>query len=184
MKDNDFIQRIEAHRHEFYAYLHRQLWDKNLVDDVFSQAMLTVWEKRDQFMEGTNFRAWIYKIPTFKSFSSNKRTSRNVIRLEDIGENFEPEDDRPQDGSLHWHEGCDEALPQAPKRLSEKKRACLLMRSLKGLSYKEIADSVGIPMGMVMTHLHRARKKLKRELAPLAKERGWDSTTSKKEDQA
>ena len=87
MNSEDFTLLIEQHRHEFYTYIYRQLWDKSQCDDVFSQAMMTAWEKIDSFQEGSNFRAWVYQIMTYKCLSTNKAKHKySQVSLEDLRE--------------------------------------------------------------------------------------------------
>jgi RNA polymerase sigma-70 factor (ECF subfamily) len=182
VKEQDFIDHLERHRDEFYGYLFRQCWDRSQVEDVFSQAMLTIWEKRSQFREGSNFRAWAYQILTYKAFNNNKKEHKNLIRLSDLSPDFDPEDEKEivpiNFDHQNWAEHCDEAIPQALNRLSDHERACLLLRSIDELSYKEIAASVELPIGTVMTHLHRARKKCQHWLGDVAKQQGWVSDRS------
>jgi RNA polymerase sigma-70 factor (ECF subfamily) len=178
VQEEAFIEKLEEHRNEFYAYVYRQLWNKSLVEDVFSQGVLTAWEKRNTFREGTNFRAWVYRILTFKCFNLNKRESKNIIHIEDMGENFDLEDQSStplQHDIEHWLQECDDEIPKALEQLSDKERACFLMRSMEELSYKEISEATQLPMGTVMTHLHRARKKMQERLQAYAQENGWTS---------
>jgi RNA polymerase sigma-70 factor (ECF subfamily) len=179
-----FIEKLEQHRDEFYAYIYRQIWDKSQVDDIFSQAMLTAWEKRNSFKDGTNFRAWVYKIITFKCFNNNKKEAKNIIHFEDLGENYDSEDPstEPYPKNMeNWLQDCDEAIPEALNHLNEKERACFLLRTMEELSYKEISDATDLPMGTVMTHLHRARKKLKNKLMDFAHELGWQEKKAPKQ---
>lgn len=167
MLPEEFTQLIENHRHEFYSYIYRQLWDKSLCDDIFSQSLMTAWEKRMNFEQGSNFRAWMYKIITFKCFTANKQKQRQgQVSLDDLHEDFEPEDVSTHAfQSENWIQDCDEAIPHALDQLHDHERSCLLLRAMGNYSYKEIAEMVSIPMGTVMTHLHRARKKMQKHLS-------------------
>jgi RNA polymerase sigma-70 factor (ECF subfamily) len=162
----EFTQLIESYRHEFYSYIHKQLWDKSLCDDIFSQSMMTAWEKRMNFEKGSNFRAWVYQIITYKCYTANKQKHRQgQVSLEDLHEDFEPEDTfTPAFQGENWIQDCDEAIPKALGELQDKERSCLLLRAMGNYSYKEISEMVSIPMGTVMTHLHRARKKMQKHL--------------------
>lgn len=167
MTPEDFTQLIETHRHEFYSYIYKQLWNKSLSDDIFSQAVMTAWEKRNSFEEGSNFRAWMYQIITFKCYTANKQKHRQgQISLDDLHEDFEPEDTYyPVFQGENWIQDCDEAIPHALDKLQDKERSCLLLRAIGNYSYKEISEIACIPIGTVMTHLHRARKKMQKHLA-------------------
>jgi RNA polymerase sigma-70 factor (ECF subfamily) len=69
--------------------------------------------------------------------------------------------------------GCiDEPVARAMQALAERERSALLLRALGGLAYAEIAAALAVPLGTVMTALHRARAKLRRALADYARDRG------------
>ena len=173
MNSEEFTKLVEDHRHEFYTYIHRQLWDKSYCDDIFSQGMLTAWEKRMDFDPGSNFRAWVYQILTFKCFTANKQKQRNsVISLDNVHEDFDPIDVSPAPYRQDWIEDCDDAIPAALLQLNDQERSCLLLRAMENFSYKEIADVIEIPIGTVMTHLHRARKKMQKHLSLYQSNRG------------
>ena len=165
MNPEEFTDLTEQYRHEFYTYIYRQLWDKTQAEDIFSQGIMTAWEKRDSFQQGTNFRAWVYQILTYKCYTANKQnTKKKQISLDDLHEDFDPEDTSPLPQNKDWLQDCDEAIPQALEQLQEKEKTCLLLRSMGSYSYKEISEMASLPIGTVMTHLHRARKKMQTHL--------------------
>jgi RNA polymerase sigma factor (sigma-70 family) len=67
---------------------------------------------------------------------------------------------------------CGDEVYRAFRGLSTAQRACILLRGIEKFSYQEIADIMEIPVGAVMTHLARGRKKLRGELSEYAKETG------------
>jgi len=82
-------------------------------------------------------------------------------------ESLEPGDAGPESAALR-REQLDEVLA-AMAELPPHYRAALALRHFQQLSYQEVADSLGIPLGTVKTHLHRARAALKLRLAARAK---------------
>jgi RNA polymerase sigma-70 factor (ECF subfamily) len=69
-------------------------------------------------------------------------------------------------------EGLDDRLVSALDKLGVDERQCLLLRLVEGFTYREIAEMIDVPLGTVMSHVHRARIKLREQLAELAIEVG------------
>lgn len=173
----EFLKQIDRHRDEFYRYVHRTAWDPASVDDIFSSGVLAAWENWPKFRQGTNFRAWMYRILTNKCFVANRHTMRRPKPIDEI-----PERDLLsvttswgyadvlRDPEPFLQECGDEVLA-AFKKLSEAQRACLLLR-VEQFSYNEIAEIMGMPVGTVMTHLARGRARLRGELLEYAREQG------------
>lgn len=176
---NDFLQLLERHRHEFYRYVQRTVWDSSVADDVFSSAVLAAWENRGKFSPGTNFRAWMYRILTNKCFVANRETRRTPKPLEETPEAELVElEEEPGYGDVlqdpdAFLQQCGDEVFRAFKALSTAQRSCILLRGVEKFSYKEIADILEIPVGTVMTHLSRGRARLRQELLDYARERGF-----------
>lgn len=176
LTDSQFLAQVERHRHEFYRYVRRTLWNASAADDVFSAAILAAYENRAKFRIGTNFRAWMYRILTNKCFVSNRETMRAAEPLDDhvdfLGLAEEPgygdvlrEPDR-------FLDQCGQEVHVAFQRLSDAQRACILLRDVERFTYQEVAQILEIPVGTVMTHLSRGRSKLRKELLEYARARG------------
>lgn len=175
---DDFIQKIEKHRNEFYRYIHRTVWDSGVADDVFSAAVLAAWENKHKFTLGTNFRAWMYRIITNKCYVANRNIQRTPSNIDDVPEMaflevhhsvaYRPVLEDPE----HVLQECSAEVLVAVQNLSDVQRDCLLLRSIEKFSYKEIAEVLDIPVGTVMTHLSRGRAKLRLELTAYAKQQG------------
>lgn len=176
---DDFVQRIDRHKDEFYRYIRRMAWDSEAVDDIFSSAVLAAWENREKFQPGTNFRAWMYRIITNKCYVANRVTKRTPSPLDETREAdlVSTLDDPGYDDILadpqQFLQECGDEVYLAVERLSPAQRSCLLLRSGERFSYKEIADILNIPLGTVMTHLSRGRARLRKDLLGYARSRGF-----------
>ena len=134
------------------------------------------------FQEGTNLKAWLYKILTntyINIYRAKKRRPeqetlddvedfylyRRIGGLEAVDADRSPEaevlDTIPET-----------AVTEAVEALPEQFRMAVLLADVEGFSYKEIADIMDVPIGTVMSRLHRGRKQLQRRLWDLAEERG------------
>ncbi|MCX8065751.1 MAG: RNA polymerase sigma factor [Candidatus Hydrogenedentes bacterium] len=173
MNENKFIEYINLYKDEFYSFLYHNLTDKSKVDDVFSEAILTAYENKDKFIEGTNFRAWMYKILLNKCFTANRDISLYWEPIEEYSEKiyFFPNNYSNSTGHNHkdttetdlekFLENCSEDVYNAFQKLSPLQRWCVYLKDVKNLSYKEIAEILSIPLSSVMTYLSRGRAKLK-----------------------
>ncbi len=176
LSEEKFIELLEQYRHEFYRYTCKMVWNPSAVDDVFAGAVAVAWEKRGKFREGSNFRAWVYRIITNKCYVANRETKRHGIDIDEIDEArfaTDPEQERflfedPED----LFEVIGDELRDALNELSTAQKSCLLLLTFEKYSYKEIAEILDMPVGTVMTHLSRGRTRLRRLLAEYARKSG------------
>ena len=170
---DEFLIEIKKHKDAFYRFIKRTVWDQSSVDDVFSSAVLAAYENRHKYTPGTNFRAWMFRILLNKCFVANRETSRVPVPLDTI-ENKSVAAAKPAE---HWDvlndpmkilDACGDEVYRAFEKLSMAQRACIMLRGVERFSYQEIADTLEIPVGTVMTHLSRGRAKLRKLLADYA----------------
>lgn len=174
-----FLQEIEKHRHQFYRFVLRNVWDSALAEDVFASAVLTAYQQKVQFSPGTNFRAWMFRILANKCFQANRdfARSRRTTSYDDEQATWEKLSDEPgyaemlQDPERALQE-CGDEIYRALRELSTVERSCILLRGLEDFTYREISEILDIPIGTVMTHISRGRAKLRMELLEYAKESG------------
>ncbi len=170
LDEHEFIDLIETHRNEFYRFVHRNVWNPSDVDDVFSEAVMVAWQKREGFRKGTNFRAWFYRILLNKSFVFNRHTGREPTTV-DSPDTTEAADTDEEFGDhaafgnpKDFLDNLGDEVFEALRELRQEERLCLCLRAMDECSYKEIAEIMAIPIGTVMTHLSRSRKKMKKLL--------------------
>lgn len=133
-------------------------------EDVVQEAYLRAFRFFDGF-RGADVRAWLLTIVrnTYYTWLSNNRLRDLSAPLED--EDWELESDAP-DPELNAIQTSErDRLEHAIEALPAEFREVLTMREIEEMSYKEISDIVGIPIGTVMSRLARARKRLQRCLA-------------------
>jgi RNA polymerase sigma-70 factor, ECF subfamily len=152
------------------------LRDGSLVEDVLQSAVMKAIRRFDQFAEGSNFRAWMFRFVTWEVFNRNRK--REPESLGDFPAE-PPDSSDPSDWSAlvlkdpnTVMEHLDEALAEALGRLAPRERAALLLQAIGEFSYREIHEILAIPTGSVVGYLSRARQKLRRSLADYAAERG------------
>ena len=169
---DEFLDSIEAHRHEFFRFILRNVWDSGVAEDVFSQGIVAAYENRDRYTPESNFRAWMYRILANKCFVANRETIRSGEALDGDASRAA---DRAPDALDHPDavlDQCGDEVFRAMRALSTAQRTCLLLRAVERFSYQEIAEILEIPVGTVMTHLARGRRKLREELVEYAQKQG------------
>jgi RNA polymerase sigma-70 factor (ECF subfamily) len=150
-------------------------------EDLVQETYIRAFRFRDQFTLGTNMKAWLFRIltNTFINIYRRKTAQPEVTDLEGIDEFSlyrRMADDRaastsPDPEAELLNSVVDTEVTDALEELPEKFRTTVPL-DVEGFSYKEIAEMVGIPIGTVMSRLHRGRKFLQKRLYDLARERG------------
>jgi RNA polymerase sigma-70 factor (ECF subfamily) len=134
--------------------------------DVAQEAYLRAFRFFPGF-SGGDARAWLLKIVrnTFYTWSHRNRPMQDAAEFD---ENFSPPDSRaPNPEEAVLQNDSDALVRQALEMLPSNSREILVLRELEGMSYKEIADITGMPIGTVMSSLSRARGRLRQVLATL-----------------
>lgn len=174
---DEFLEKIEQHRDEFFRFIKRNVWDTGVAEDVFSQGVLAAYENRAKYTPGSNFRAWMYRILLNKCYVANRETGRAFQSLDHPDAKEAPAESQDDFGDLVTDpiavlEECGDEVFRAFRGLSTAQRSCIMLRGIEKFSYQEIAEIMEIPVGTVMTHLARGRKKLRIELTEYARETG------------
>jgi RNA polymerase sigma-70 factor (ECF subfamily) len=150
-------------------------------EDLVQETYIRAFRFREQFTLGTNMKAWLFRIltNTFINTYRRKTAQPDVTDLEGVDEFSlyrRMADDRaasssPDPEAELLNSVVDTEVTDALEALPEKFRTAVPL-DVEGFSYKEIAEMLGIPIGTVMSRLHRGRKFLQKRLYDLARERG------------
>ncbi len=151
-------------------------------EDLVQETFLKAYRAYHTFQEGTNLKAWLYRILTNTYLNKYRKDSRRPSEV-DLGtvedmylyrrlgseesvEAARTTEDRVLDGLV------ESDIKEAVEELPESFRMPVLLADLEGFSYKEIAEILDIPIGTVMSRLHRGRKAMQKRLWEYAKQRG------------
>jgi RNA polymerase sigma-70 factor (ECF subfamily) len=141
------------------------------VDDLVQETLLRAFRARDHFQTGTSLRAWLATILRRKFLTDNlTRRRRRTETHTDTGlvaDAMLHRGHEPIRGSLDETyeaalERLDDPVRRAFDQLPEVFRECFVLHALAELSYEEIAQRMGVPVGTVMSRIHRARLRLRR----------------------
>lgn len=149
-------------------------------EDLIQETYLKAFSNFDSFKQGTNLKAWLYRIMTNTYINSYRKAKRRPVE----SSADELSDFQLYTTSGHGSTGLEsaevEALKQMPDSeiseamndLPEDYRMVVYYSDVVGLAYKEIAEVMGTPLGTVMSRLHRGRKLLRAALKDVAREKG------------
>ncbi len=141
-------------------------------DDLVQDAAVKAYRFFDSYEQGTHIRAWLLKILTNLFFSKHRRGSleagvRQLAMVDPVADgwmsaatvaaNREPE--RQMERPL-----IEASVARALEDIPEDFRTVLVLVDIEGLTYREVADAMGCPMGTVMSRLHRARRAVAQRL--------------------
>jgi RNA polymerase sigma-70 factor (ECF subfamily) len=151
-------------------------------EDLVQEAFLRAYRGFGGFTPGTNLKAWLYRILTNTFINNYRKKQRQPVTVleEDIPDWYLY--DHLADGSARGETASaeaqvlermpDEDVQAALDALPEAFRMAVWLADVEGFAYKEIAEILGIPIGTVMSRLHRGRKSLEKMLWDKVRERG------------
>src|SRR5262249_23312883 len=125
------------------------------------ETYLRAWRSFDQFEPGTNCRAWLFRILFYVRSEYRRSQARQplLFSLDYVKEStLPPQEDTRSDVTL-------EEIKRAFAELPEPLRIAVLLSDVEGLKYREIAKTLTVPIGTVMSRLSRARRILRARLA-------------------
>ena len=166
---------VEKYRQRVWRLAYNVLRDREEAWDVAQEAFIRAYQALPSFRGQSAFYTWLYRI--VMNVAADRGRSRGA-QGRAFGTERVPEedweraltdphaDDETPDATAARAEERRKIL-QALATLSEDHRTIIMLGDLEGLSYREIADTLDIPLGTVMSRLHNARKRLRDALGPL-----------------
>ena len=181
MASDEFEAEALRHLDALYRTALRMTRSEADAEDLVQETYIRAFRFRDQFTLGTNMKAWLFRIltNTFINTYRRKAAQPEVTDLEGIDEfslyrrmnTDRAASSSPDPEAELLNSVVDTEVTEALEELPEKFRTTVLL-DVEGFSYKEIAEMLSVPIGTVMSRLHRGRKFLQKRLYDLARERG------------
>jgi RNA polymerase sigma-70 factor (ECF subfamily) len=174
LDQNNKLQRLEIFEGEVLSFSSqlfrvalRVCRDREKAEDLIQETYLQAWRSFHRFEIGTNLRAWLFKILFNVYYGDIRRDRLDLTHIEEtIAETIAYDPPTPQ----HLTE---EEVLAALERIPRDFQVPVVLADVEDLSYREIADTLRIPLGTVMSRLHRGRKLLRMELANYARGAGY-----------
>jgi len=144
-------------------------------EDLVQETMLKAYNGFHSFRDGTNVRAWLFRILTNTWISSYRAAQRrpDEVLAADLADTW-PTAPRSQSAELAVLEAmADDDVRDALQSLPEGQRLVVYYADVEGFRYKEIASILDVPLGTVMSRLHRGRANLRALLMDVAAARGY-----------
>ncbi len=165
-----FLGLLRPIERQLERYCRRMIFSAQDVPDALQNAVLRAYRAFDRYHDDASFRAWMFKILTNEIFALNRKRGRItkfevVVEMEDLEavvQHAQTEEYPYSAFSVEFLSSTlDQDLVAALETLNVVEKSVLLMKAIGGLRYREIAESLEIPLGSVMGNLFRARQKMR-----------------------
>lgn len=164
---------VKKYQHKIIGLISRYIYDHHEAMDVSQEAFIKAYRALPNFRGDSAFYTWLYRIAinTAKNYlvARGRRPPDTDIDADDA-QYFESDSDLRQienpENALYRDE-LQRVINQVLDRLPEDLRVALTLREFEGLSYEEIANVMGCPVGTVRSRIFRAREAIDNEIAPL-----------------
>ncbi len=178
-----FADQAMEYMDQLYSAARRMTRNSADAEDLVQETYLRAYRGFGNFKQGTNLRAWLFRILTnafINSYRSKQRKPKSVdlAGVEDLylhqrlgGDTKAALGASAED--VLMDQITESEIVDALESLPEEYRITVLLADVEGFAYKEIAEILDVPMGTVMSRLHRGRKTLQKRLLEFGKTRGW-----------
>jgi RNA polymerase sigma-70 factor (ECF subfamily) len=156
-----FSELVRIHAQGVMNVVYRMCGDAQIAEDAAQETFIQAWLHLGSYRPQTSLRSWLYRIAV-NAATDMLRKEKHILPtpLEDLP----LQDPQPGPEALFFQEQRTVMVQQAILSLPEASRVVLVMREYEGMSYQELAESLNIPVGTVMSRLNYARKALRDKL--------------------
>jgi RNA polymerase sigma-70 factor (ECF subfamily) len=177
-----FRKEALVHLDALYGVALRLAKNERDAEDLVQDTFLKAYSHFDKYQQGTNCKAWLFKIltNTFINRYRKKQKERTFLVEDDerplyerVASRADSPFDRPVESEAHlYHRLFGDEVREALEQVPSDFRMVVLLADLQDFSYKEIAEIMDCPIGTVMSRLYRGRRLLQKQLVDYAVERG------------
>lgn len=155
-----FSALVERYRDRIVSFAYRMVGNAELAQDVAQEAFVRVYKSAGTFRDDGRFSPWLYKIASNVALSEKSKRAREALNVDYEGLEDTQESSDDVEGSV-LAKLTAQQLSRGIAKLTAQHKTVLVMHVYQGLTYVEIAESLGIPTGTVKSRLFYAIRKLR-----------------------
>lgn len=178
--EEEFMPQIDA----LYTFAYHLTYNEDDANDLVQETYMKAFRFIDKYIEGTNAKAWLFKILKNAFINQYRRKSKQPTKV-DYEEiiNYHDEEDTNYSSYMDlreemFQEMMGDEVTNAINALPVDFRVVILLCDIEGFTYEEISKIIDIPIGTVRSRLHRARNMLKEKLKEYAASLGYKDKRS------
>jgi RNA polymerase sigma-70 factor (ECF subfamily) len=157
-----FHELVDRHAAGLYRLACALIGDSSDAEDVMQETFLGAFQRMGSFEGRSSVKTWLVSILNRQAFRHHRRRLRRpALRLQEIAREPVADPDAPAERAPETRLDVSDAMA----RLSPEYRQVMVLREVEGMSYAEISQALGVPIGTVESRLFRARQELKSYLA-------------------
>ena len=169
--ENAYIVLVNRYKDKLINFIYHYLKDSESAEDVVQETMIKLYQKKHYYKEIAKFSTWLYTIAkNLANTELRKRKNRKITLLSHFSNDdktYEIPSDDLEIGQQVQTDVVNEIIKNAVNQLSEKFKTVIILRDIQEISYEEISEIIGIPIGTVKSRINRARLQLQDELKHL-----------------
>ena len=169
--ENAYIILVNRYKDKLINFIYHYLKDSESAEDIVQETMIKLYQKKHYYKEIAKFSTWLYTIAkNLANTELRKRKNRKITLLSHFSKDdktYEIPSDDLEIGQQVQTDVVNEIIKKAVNQLSEKFKTVIILRDIQEISYEEISEIIGIPIGTVKSRINRARLQLQVELKHL-----------------
>ena len=169
--ENAYVVLVNRYKDKLINFIYHYLKDSESAEDVVQETMIKLYQKKHYYKEIAKFSTWLYTIAkNLANTELRKRKNRKTTLLSQFSNDdktYEIPSDDLEIGQQVQTDVVNEIIKDAVNQLSEKFKIVIILRDIQEISYEEISEIIGVPIGTVKSRINRARLQLQVELKHL-----------------